>query len=69
MKDINSSTDNKSWLDMPVGPTGDRPSVPVAGQMRYDTTQNVLEYYNPTVTGWRAVTNAVADATYVTATG
>ncbi len=69
MKDINSATDNKDWLEIPTGPTGVRPSNPVAGQMRFDTTQSVLEYYNPSITGWRSVTNAGADATYVTATG
>ena len=69
MKDINSATDNKDWLEIPTGPTGVRPSNPVAGQMRFDTTESVLEYYNPVVTGWRSVTNAAADAAYVTATG
>jgi len=69
MKDINSATDNKDWLEIPTGPTGVRPSNPVAGQMRFDTTQSVLEYYNPSVTGWRGVTNSAADIAYVTATG
>jgi len=38
MKDINSATNNLNWFDVPVGPTGVRPSNPVAGQMRFDTT-------------------------------
>ena len=67
MKDINSLTDNKSWFELPTGPTGVRPDSPVAGQMRYDTTENVLEYYNPVVTGWKAVRSDGAD--YVSATG
>ena len=67
MKDINSLTDNKSWFELPTGPTGVRPDNPVAGQMRYDTSENVLEYYNPAVTGWKAVRSDGAD--YVSATG
>ena len=69
MKTINTATDNESWFEIPTGPTGVRPSNPVAGQMRFDTTQSVLEYYNPSITGWRSVTNAGADTTYVTAAG
>ena len=69
MKDINSLTDNKSWFELPTGPTGVRPSNPVAGQMRYDTTENVVEYYNPAVTGWRSVSNAPVASSYVTAAG
>ena len=60
MKDINSATDNESWFEIPTGPTGERPPNPVAGQMRFDTTENVLEYYNPSVTGWREITNRAA---------
>ncbi len=67
MKDINALTDNKSWFEVPTGPTGERPPNPVAGQMRFDTTRSALEYYNPSVTGWRVVTNSGAD--YVVATG
>ena len=67
MKDINSATDNKDWLEIPTGPTGVRPSNPVAGQMRFDTTESVLEYYNPVVTGWKMVTNSGAG--FMIATG
>ena len=69
MKDINTLTDNKSWFELPTGPTGVRPASPVAGQMRYDTTENTVEFYNPAVTGWRSVSNAPVASSYVTATG
>ena len=69
MKTINTATDNESWFEIPTGPTGVRPSNPVAGQMRFDTTRSALEYYNPSVTGWRGVTNSAADVAYVTAAG
>lgn len=35
-------------VNMPDGTTAQRPSSPVAGAMRYNNTENVMEYYNGT---------------------
>ena len=36
------------YILMPVGTTGQRPSTPVAGMTRYNSTTGLLEYYNGT---------------------
>ena len=33
---------------LPVGPTGDRPTTGVAGMLRYNSTTNIIEFYNGT---------------------
>lgn len=33
-------------LDLPVGTTAQRPSAPVTGMWRFNSTTNGLEYYN-----------------------
>jgi hypothetical protein len=39
---------------LPAGPVGDRPVTPTVGNLRWNTTTNVLEVYAGG-TGWRAV--------------
>ena len=41
-------------LRLPKGLDADRPSVPISGDIRYNTTSNVLEYYDGS--NWRRVT-------------
>ena len=44
-------------LNLPAGTTAQRPASPVAGMMRYNSTLNVVEYYNGTIwTGGYTVT-------------
>lgn len=45
-------------VNMPDGTTAQRPASPAAGAMRYNTTENVMEYYNGT--DWLFVTPKIA---------
>ena len=41
-------------LRLPKGQTADRPSIPIAGDTRYNTDNNLLEYYDGV--DWRSIT-------------
>ena len=43
---------------LPIGTTAQRPSSPAAGMMRYNSTENTMEYYNGT--NWYFVTPKIA---------
>jgi len=50
------------FLKIPIGTTAQRPSSPAGGMIRYNTTENYVEYYNGS--SWNAT-----DKTLVTASG
>lgn len=50
---INNDTLTGS-IRLPKGLDADRPAVPISGDLRYNTTSNVLEYYDSV--NWRSVT-------------
>jgi hypothetical protein len=39
---------NVDYLQYPAGTTAQRPAVPLAGMMRFNTSLSVMEYYNGT---------------------
>ena len=43
-------------LRLPKGQTADRPSIPIAGDTRYNTDNNLLEYYDGV--DWRKIGRA-----------
>lgn len=49
----NTATD---FLDMPAGTTAQRPSSPATGHIRFNTTLNLMEYYDGN--GWKAIDSA-----------
>lgn len=51
---INNDVNVLSGLRLPKGQNSDRPGVPVAGDTRYNTDNNFLEYYDGT--DWRSIT-------------
>jgi hypothetical protein len=51
--DLLALGENTSSLNLPKGTTAQRPSSPVAGMVRENTDDNVIEYYNGTV--WKQV--------------
>jgi hypothetical protein len=52
------SLNGSDALKLPSGTTAQRPASPVAGLLRYNTTENVLEYFNGT--NWYFTTPKVA---------
>ena len=58
---------NTSYLNMPKGTTAQRPSSPVAGMIRENTTLNKIEVYNGTE--WRALKENVPAVEYLVLAG
>ena len=56
-------------LKIPVGTTDQRPSTPVAGQIRFNTTLNTVEGYNGTVWSNLMFEDVTAEAEETTTTG
>jgi len=50
----NTTFNSQSDINLPSGTTAERPGSPVAGMIRFNTTVNVLEFFNGT--GWQIVT-------------
>ena len=50
----NTTFGNTDNITIPTGAEGTRPGSPVAGMIRFNTTMNILEFYNGT--GWQLVT-------------
>jgi hypothetical protein len=48
-----------SSLNIPIGTTEQRPVTPATGTIRFNTTLNILEFYNGSA--WRAITSIFAD--------
>jgi len=44
----NTTINDTGFIDLPSGTTAQRPTSPSAGEMRYNTEYNVVEYYNGT---------------------
>ena len=57
----NIQISDTGFLNLPAGTTGQRPGSPVAGQIRYNTTLNITEYYDGAV--WRPISDTSAEAT------
>jgi microcystin-dependent protein len=55
--DLSSRTDA---IALPSGTSGQQPTSPVAGWMRYNSTTNTIEFYNGSI--WTAASNAVDPA-------
>ena len=58
---------NTTYLNMPKGTTAQRPSSPVAGMIRENTTLNKIEVYNGTE--WRAFKESVSTIEYLVLAG
>ena len=58
---INTIIDDTGSLDLPAGSTAQRPSSPVAGMVRYNTSISDTEYYDGTT--WRPIADTHPDAT------
>ena len=56
---INTIGSRTSSLNVPVGTTAQRPVIPANGTIRWNTTLNILEFYNGSV--WKAITSTFAD--------
>jgi len=48
----NTTIDDTAALLMPRGTTGERPAGPQTGQMRFNTTLGIMEWYDSTYTVW-----------------
>jgi len=59
---VNDISFNGSAIRVPAGSTAQRPTSPLAGQLRYNTTTSVLEQY--TVDGWVGVEPAPTIANF-----
>ena len=55
--DLLALGENTSSLNLPKGTTAQRPSSPVAGMVRENTEDNVIEYYNGTE--WKQVKSTI----------
>ena len=58
---------NTSYLNMPKGTTAQRPTPPVSGMIRENTTLNKIEVYNGTE--WRALKENVSSIEYLVLAG
>lgn len=56
---INTIGSRTTSLNLPIGTTAQRPASPATGTIRWNTTLNILEFYNGSI--WRAITSTVAD--------
>lgn len=57
----NTTISDTGSLNLPAGTTAQRPSSPVAGQIRYNTTINDTEYYDGAA--WRPISDSNPEAT------
>lgn len=57
-----------SNLKIPFGTTAQRPVTPLNGMIRYNTTDNVFEFYNATAAAWRQVATTNAAVSSITTT-
>lgn len=48
----NTTIDDTAALLMPRGTTGERPASPQTGQMRFNTTLGIMEWYDTNYTSW-----------------
>ena len=60
----NIEMDNGATFSIPVGTTAQRPSSPVSGMIRYNTTESQLEYYDSS--NWRKFVGSSTTATGTT---
>lgn len=49
---LNTTINDTGFLQLPTGTTGQRPSSPVDGMVRFNTTLDIVEYYNASYTSW-----------------
>jgi hypothetical protein len=62
----NTST---GYMMMPVGTTAQRPASPAAGMFRFNTTRNLIEYYDATNAQWFGIGSFAATGGTVTTAG
>ena len=53
----NTTINDTGFVQLPVGTTAQRPSSPVTGMMRYNTTFGVIEYWNGSA--WTTISTAL----------
>jgi hypothetical protein len=47
-----TTIDDTGFFQMPRGTTAERPVSPQTGQMRFNTSLNIMEWYDDTYTAW-----------------
>lgn len=53
----NTTVNDNGFLNLPSGTSAQRPSNPVTGMMRYNSTNNIIEYYNGTI--WESISTTL----------
>lgn len=64
----NPQLSGTSNLKIPFGTTAQRPGLPTSGMIRYNTTDNVFEYYNTFTAAWDQVSTAAGTVVSVSGT-
>lgn len=52
----NTRIDDTGFVNLPVGTTAQRPTIPVAGMLRYNSQLNIIEYYDGSALAWKTLT-------------
>ena len=52
LTNVTCSENGKGALRIPQGVSGERPVTAHAGMIRYNTTDNLIEYYNGDISSW-----------------